>query len=192
MNVMKKRYLLFVFAAAFSLIIADLQAQEKKGDRVGGLRFGFHASQLSKDGNKWGDPVQSFYVGFARDNQVMPLLHLGTGLEYFKNGVKLTDGIQRDFHYVSIPLNVKLKLGPAFALTGFAPSFKVAERYVTDGSSEKPSDDMKAEWFDIPFFVGAGVKIWMLSLEARYHWGMMEVTDGYKSQYFQLGLGLNF
>ena len=188
---MKKTNLLFVFAAVFSLITADLQAQEKKGDRVGGLRFGYHTSSLEKDGDAWGDQVNSFYVGFARDNQLMPLLHLGTGLEYFKNGVILTDGIQRDFHYLSIPINAKLKLGPAFALTGFAPSFKVAERYVTDGNSVKPSDNLKAEWFDIPFFVGAGVKIWMLTLEARYHWGLMEVTNGYKSKYFQLGLALS-
>ena len=189
---MRERKIIFLFAVTFSLFTAGLQAQEKKGDRVGGLRFGYHTSELSKDGKAWGDPVQSFYVGFTRDNKLIPLLHLGTGLEYFKNGVKLTDGIQRDFHYLSVPINAKLKLGPVFALTGFAPSFKVAERYVTDGNSVKPSDDMKAEWFDIPFFVGAGVKIWMLSLEARYHWGMLEVTDGYKTQYFQLGLGLSF
>jgi hypothetical protein len=190
MNSMKKHYLLFSFAAAFSLITADLQAAD--GDKVGGLRFGYHSSNLAKDGTNWGDPVNSFYVGFTRDNQIIPLLHIGTGLEYFKNGVNLTDGIQRDFHYLSVPISAKLKLGPVFAQTGFAPSFKVAERYVTDGNSEKPSDDMKAEWFDIPFFVGAGVKIWMLTLEARYHWGLLEVTDGYKSQYFQLGLGLSF
>ncbi len=190
---MKKHYFLFVFAATFCLITTDLQAQDKKGaDKVGGLRFGYHSSSFVKDGNSYGDPLQTFYVGFTRDNKLIPALHLGTGLEYFKNGVKLTDNVQRDFHYLSIPLNVKIKLGPAFGLTGFAPSFKVAERYITNGNSGKPSDDMTAEWFDIPFFLGAGVKVWMLTLEARYHWGMLEVTDGYKSQYFQLGLGLSF
>jgi hypothetical protein len=190
MSIMKKHYLLFLFAAAFGLITADLRAAD--GDKVGGLRFGYHSSNLSKDGTNWGDPVNSFYLGFTRDNQIIPLLHIGTGLEYFKNGVKLRDGIQRDFHYLSVPISAKLKLGPVFAQTGFAPSFKVAERYVTDGNSEKPSDEMKAEWFDIPFFVGAGVKVWMLTLEARFHWGLLEITEGYKSQYFQLGLGLSF
>jgi hypothetical protein len=190
MNAMKKPYLLFVFAAAFGLIATDMKAAD--GDRVGGLRFGYHSSVYTKGGEQLGDPLNSFYVGFTRDNKLIPMLHLGTGLEYFKNGVKLTDGIQRDFYYLSVPIDATLKLGPVFALTGFAPSFKVAERYVTDGNPVKPSDDMKAEWFDIPFFVGAGVKIWILSLEARYHWGLLEVTDGYKSQYFQLGLGFSF
>lgn len=187
---MKKLHLVFVFAATLGLITGDLIASD--GDRVGGLRFGYHSSGFTKGGDTWGDPLQTFYVGLARDTKIIPLLHVGTGLEYFKNGVILGDGIQRDFHYVSIPINAKLKLGPVFALTGFAPSFKVAERYITDGNSTKPSDDMKAEWFDVPFFLGAGVKVWMLTIEARYHWGLLEVTDGYKSQYFQLGLGLSF
>lgn len=187
---MKKSYP--AIAMTILLAFATLEINAADGDRVGGLRFGYHTATLAKDGNTWGDPIQTFYLGFTRDNKLIPLLHLGTGLEYFKNGVKLTDGIQRDFHYLSVPINAKLKLGPVFALTGFAPSFKVAERYITDGNSVKPSDDLKAEWFDIPFFVGAGVRIWMLSLEARYHWGLLEVTDGYKSQYFQLGLGLSF
>lgn len=187
---MKKSYPGIAMAIILAFVTLEINAAD--GDRVGGLRFGYHSSVLAMDGNTWGDPIQSFYLGFTRDNKLIPLLHLGTGLEYFKNGVKLTDGIQRDFHYLSVPINAKLKLGPIFALTGFAPSFKVAERYITDGNSVKPSDDLKAEWFDIPFFVGAGVKIWMLSLEARYHWGLLEVTDGYKSQYFQLGMALSF
>ena len=190
---MKKIYLLFVFAAAFSLITADLQAQDKEGPRFGGLRFGYQSSTYVKDGNTWGtgDPVESFYVGLMRDSKLIPMLHLNTGLEYFKNGVKLENNVERDFHYLSIPISAKLKLGPVYGLAGFAPSFKVAERYVIDGNSEKPADAIKANWFDIPFFVGAGISLWKLSLEARYHWGLVEVYDGYKSQYFQLGLALS-
>jgi hypothetical protein len=191
---MKKKYSVLVLSVIFVLIAADLRAQDKGGDRVGGIRFGYHSSNFVKDGNTWSsDPMQSFYFGFFRDNKIIPLLHLGTGLEYFKNGAKLIgEDIRRDFHYVSVPLNAKLKLGPVFALTGFAPSFKVAERYVVGNNSTKPSDDLKAEWFDIPFFVGAGVKILFITVEARYHWGLLEVSNGYNSQYFQLGLGLSF
>jgi len=190
---MKKSYSVFAFAVMLALITADIQAQEKDADRVGGIRFGYHASNFYKDGDPWAsEALGSWYAGFFRDNKVASIIHFGTGLEYFKNGVKLDGGIQRDLHYLSVPLNVKVKLGPAFALTGFAPSFKVAERYVEDGNSEKPSDDMKAEWFDIPFFIGAGVKIFFITVEARYHWGLLEVVEGYTSRYFQLGLGLSF
>jgi len=190
---MKKIYLVFVFAVIVALFTADIQAQDKEGDRVGGVRFGWHSSNMYKDGSSiTSDPTQSFYFGFFRDNQIAPLIHLGTGLEYFKNGVNLTDDFRRDLHYVSIPLNAKIKLGPVFALGGFAPSIKVAERFVIGDNSEKPGDDEKAEWFDIPLYAGVGVKLLFITIEARYHWGMLEIADGYKSQYFQLGLGLSF
>ena len=190
---MKKNLLVFVIAVTAALITADIQAQDKKGDRVGGIRFGYQASNYYLDGDAWAsEAMGSFYAGFFRDNQIAPLLHLGTGLEYFKNGISFTDDLRRDLHYVSVPLNAKIKLGPVFALTGFAPSFKVAERFVDGGDSVKPSDDEKAEWFDVPFFVGAGVKLLFITVEARYHWGLLEVMEGYNQRYLQVGLGLSF
>lgn len=190
---MKKNFSLIIFAVTVALTTADIQAQDKDGDRVGGIRFGYQASNYYLDGDAWAsEAMGSFYAGFFRDNKIAPLLHLGTGLEYFKNGVSVTDDFRRDLHYVSVPLNIKLKLGPVFALTGFAPSFKVAERFVVGDNSEKPSDDEKAEWFDIPFYAGAGVKLLFITIEARYHWGLLEVMEGYNQRYFQLGLGLSF
>jgi len=185
--------LLLVFAVILSLFVADIQAQDKGGDRVGGIRFGYNASNYYLDGDAWAsEAMGSFYAGFFRDNKIASLLHVGTGLEYLKNGVSIDSDNHRDLHYLSIPLNVKLKLGPVFALSGFAPSFKVAERFVEDGNSSKPSDDEKAEWFDVPFFVGAGVKLMFITIEARYHWGLLEVMEGYNARYLQLGLGLSF
>ncbi len=190
---MKNLTTVLFLAVILTLCTLDLQAQDKEPDRVGGIRFGWHSSQFSKDGEAWSDEsMQSFYAGFFRDNKIVPMFHFGTGLEYYKNGVKFDSDNHRDFHYVSVPLNGKFKLGPAFALAGFAPSFKVAERIVTDGDSQKPTDAQKAEWFDIPFYVGAGVKLLFITIEARYHWGLLEVVDGYKANSFQLGLGLSF
>ncbi len=190
---MKNIYSVLAAAVLIGLFNSEMKAQEKgDGDRVGGIRAGYHASQFYDSGNAYGDPMQSFYVGLFRDTKIIPLLYFGSGLEYYKNGVKIDDANKRDLHYLTIPLNLKLKLGPVFALGGFSPSFKVAERITTDGNTAKPTDAQKAEWFDIPFFLGAGVKVWFVTLEARYLWGMREVTDGYKSQSFQLGAGISF
>ena len=189
---MKKSYLVGVLALIFTFFSVKMLAQEKGGgDRVGGIRLGYHVSQFSDQGEFLGDPMESFYIGLFRDTKVLPLLHFGTGLEYYKNGAKMVN-YERDLHYLSIPLDLKLKLGPVFLLTGFSPSFKVAERIIRDGISEKPADENKAEWFDIPFFVGGGVKVWFVTLEARYHWGLREVTDGYMTQSFQIGAGISF
>ena len=190
---MKKLNSVLVFSMVLLVISTDGHAQ-KDGDRVGGLRFGWHHSAFYDDGNAVSDadPMQSFYAGFFRDNKIVSLLSFGSGLEYYQNGIKYSDDNKLALHYVSVPLNVKIKLGPVFALTGFAPSFKVAERIITDGNSSTPSDDQKSEWFDVPFFVGAGVKIIFITIEARYHWGLLEVNNGLNSRYFQLGVGLSF
>ena len=190
---MKNLFSVFVLAVILTLFTADLHAQDKGGDRVGGIRFGWHQSAFYEDGNALSnaDPMSSFYAGFFRDNKVIPLLSIGTGLEYFKNGIQYTDDSSLDLHYVSIPLNAKVKLGPVFALTGFAPSIKVAERIKSGGGSVKPGDELKSEWFDIPFYVGAGVKILMITIEARYHWGLLEVNNGLTSRYFQVGVAFS-
>ena len=190
---MKNIYSVLAAAVIIGLFTSEIKAQEKGGgNRIGGIRAGYHSSQFFEDGNSYGDPMQSFYVGLFKDTKIIPLLDFGSGLEYYKNGVKIDDANKRELHYLSVPLDLKLKIGPVYALGGFSPSIKVAERITIDGSTEKPTDAQKAEWFDIPFFLGAGVKILFISIEARYHWGIMEVTDGYKSQSFQLGAGFNF
>lgn len=189
------KYLFSILVVAIILFVPSLETDARdKGDgnRVGGIRVGYHSSQFNLSGDAYGEPMQSFYAGLFRDTKVLPLLHFGTGLEYYKNGVRIDSDNMRELHYLTIPLNLKLKLGPIFALGGFSPSFKVAERVTEDGFKEKPTDAQKAEWFDIPLFLGAGVEIWFLTIEARYHWGMMEVVDGYKSQSFQIGAGISF
>lgn len=190
---MKKIGPIFLFAVIFALITAEISASDKgDADRVGGVRVGYHSAQFNLNGDFVGEPLQTFYVGLFRDTKVLPLLHFGSGLEYYKNGVIFDSKNLRELHYLSAPLDLKLKLGPVFALIGAAPSFRLADRISTDGVKEKTPDDQKSNWFDIPLFVGAGVKISFVTLEARYHWGMMEVVDGYKSQSFQLGAGISF
>lgn len=189
------KHIISITAAVFifTFFTVDMKAGAKAdGDKVGGLRVGYHSTQFNLNGDFVGEPLQNFYIGLFRDTKIIPLLHFGSGLEYYKNGTKFDSGDLRELHYLSIPLNLKLKLGPVFALGGAAPSFRLADRITVDGVKENPTDDQKSEWFDIPLFVGAGVKIWFVTLEARYHWGMLEVVDGYKSQSFQLGAGISF
>jgi len=48
--------------------------------------------------------------------------------------------------------------------------------------------------FDVPVFAGVGFQILMIRIEARYHWGTMSLYDStidpYKTQNFQIGLGI--
>lgn len=121
------------------------------------------------------------------------MLRFGTGLEYFQNGYEsnLVD-VQRRLHYISAPLYLKVKVGPVYATGGTALNFKVAENAKYQEESMDPLTE-KSNWFDMPLQAGLGINILMLAIEARYHWGMLELNDiGAKNQYVQLGLSVSF
>ena len=109
------------------------------------------------------------------------------------HGIQMGGEKDRMLHYISLPNYLKFKLGPAFLLGGVAPSFKVAVKVKVGGENVNPLDANKSNWFDIPAFAGGGVKILFITVEARYHWGLVKLNDdGYMNQYFQLGAGFSF
>ena len=190
---MKKVTFLLIFVLIAGTYFT--QAQDKKSkDKVGGIRFGAHAATLVKDGSSpdSSNYMNSFYVGFFRDNKIAPMLFLGSGLEYFQNGFEYTKNSKRVLHTISVPLDLKVKLGPVFALAGIAANFKVSEKIVLGDNKYDPSDDAKFHWFDAPVFLGVGVKIFFITIEGRYHWGIVDAKNEYFNRYFQLGLGLSF
>jgi len=183
-----KKSILFLFSFLLLFAITDLKAQD---DGLGGIRIGYHSPGFYSDGNQFESSLNNFYVGFFRDNKLVPAIHLGTGLEYFQNGWKTDDDNMRQLHTLSIPVHAKFKIGPVFALGGIAANIKVSEKLTTAGSEVELSDDLKASSFDLPLVLGAGVKFLFITVEVRYHWGTMEVVDGYKSQYLQIGAGFS-
>jgi len=125
-------------------------------------------------------------------NKLIPMLYAGGGLEYFQNGFQSTlIDLKRKLHYISVPLYLKVKFGPVYATAGTALNFKLAEKNILAGASVDPLSE-KSDVFDLPLQAGIGVKILMFSIEARYNWGMLDVNNGVKNQYFQLGLAVFF
>jgi len=185
---MKKRSLvLFVVLIAFSFLSAKAQ------DKIG-IRAGYQvANWYDTDGADMGDNLNTFYLGLFKENKLIPALHFGIGLEYFQNGYK---GINTDdkqvLHILSVPVYAKVKLGPVFALGGLAGNFKVSEKVFVNGNSASPTDAQKSKTVDVPLYLGAGVKIMMFTLEARYHWGLVEVNHGLHNRYLQLGAAVSF
>lgn len=190
---MKKVTFLLLFVLTAGTVVTHAQDKKSK-DKVGGIRAGWHYANMVKDGSKpdTTNNLSSFYVGFFRDNKLARILYFGTGLEYFQNGLEYTDNSKRVLHTLSVPLDLKVKLGPIFALGGIAANFKVSEKIVLGDNKYDPSDDTKAHWFDAPVFLGVGLKIFFITIEGRYHWGIIDARNGYYNQYFQLGLGLSF
>lgn len=168
----------------------DLNAQDKDKPSKGGIRAGWNYSGVFVDGEQLGENLNSFYVGLFQEKKIMPMLHYGYGLEYVQNGYQVTDLYKHKLHYVGIPLYLKLKLGPFFATGGTALNFKVAENYELLGASIEPTGSVNT--FDLPLQAGLGFKILFITIDARYHWGMLEINDaGAKNQYLELGLAFS-
>jgi len=170
-----------------------LPAKAQRGERFG-IRAGYQSSAQYKGGSQISetDPLNYFYAGLFRDNKIVPALHLGVGLEYFQNGHTYNNGSDKwVLNYLSIPVYLKAKLGPVFALGGLAANFKLSEKIYFNGESMNPPSDQKSKTMDVPVFLGAGVKISIFTIEARYHWGLVEINHGATNQYFQIGAGIS-
>jgi len=191
---MKKKTITFVTMLLIAALTLFGQGKESAADRVGGIRAGWHYAALQKDGSSvdTANALNTFYVGFFRDTRLAPMLRFGSGFEYFQNGTRYTGNSERILHTLSVPLNMKVKLGPVFARGGVAANFKIGEKVKIGGEYLDPLEADKTNWFDVPVFLGAGLDIWFLTVEARYHWGLLEARNGYYNRYFQLGAGISF
>jgi hypothetical protein len=178
-NTMRKNIFLLLLAFA-GLIVQEVSAQQ-------GIRAGWHIAATVNNGNQVGGNLDAFYVGFYRDNKIAPLLAIHTGLEYFQNGWNTDGNNYSKLHTISIPVGLRVKLGPVYAVGGPALNFKVSE----DTKILSVDQGNGTNTFDVPVFLGLGVQIAIIRIEARYAWGTIDVNQGNKNQYFQLGLGLN-
>jgi hypothetical protein len=176
----------------FAIMLLPAKAQNK-GEKFG-VRAGYQSASWHKDGSEVAgtDPLNSFYAGLFKDNKILPALHFGIGAEYFQNGYSLSSASKRVLHYISIPLYLKAKIGPVFALGGFGVNFKVAEKIYSNNVAANPTDEEKSNTVDFPALLGLGAKISIFTIEARYHYGLAEVKDGAHNQYFQIGAGISF
>jgi len=181
-----------LFTLALLIIGFGLSTYAGDGGKFG-FRGGFQYSNIYKDGSAIkSDPLNSFYVGFFKEQKIVPMLSIGSGLEYSQIGTMPDSDSKMQLHYLSMPVNLKVKIGPIYAIGGASASFKVGEQWTDYG--KKTDVAIKANWFDVPVHVGLGVQILAFRIEARYHWGMLDLYDspltGYKTQAIQLGLAI--
>ena len=182
---MKKTTLL-----ALLVLTTVLSTYAQKSSKFG-IRAGWSSASMFENGSELpgAEPLNSFYIGVFKEYKLIPMLHAGGGLEYLQNGFEYKDIDQQSkLNYLSVPLYLKVKLGPVYATGGTALNFKVNESGVSPPSVEK------SNVFDLPLQVGIGVKILMFSVEARYNWGLLEVYNNApaKNQYLQVGAAVSF
>jgi hypothetical protein len=156
-----------------------------------GVRAGYQVAYTNNNGNQVGGSLAHYYLGAFHNKKlgVGDLLTLHTGLEYMQNGHRTNDANFLRMNMISVPVALRIKLGPLFAQGGFNGNFKISENYQVNGLDALNSTN-KTNSFDLPAHIGLGLKFFILEIEARYHQGFLDVNNGNKNSYFQLGLAV--
>ena len=190
---MKKELLIILSILIFGSCTINAQEKSDK-QKLLGIRAGYQASYMVNNGSMpdSASAINWFYVGLYRDQKLNKVLSYGAGLEYFQNGLKYPNNSERVQNTLSIPIHIKVKIGPVYALGGIATNFKLTEKYDVGDNTYTPTDTAKSNWIDFAAFAGVGVKIFFINVEARYHWGLLEVREGLNNRYFQIGAAFNF
>ena len=144
-----------------SLLIAGPKDDESK-KIYKGIRGGFQSSSFSVDEGDSPDGLGSFYIGVFGGKKIGPsqLLSLYSGITFYQSGADDKDFGEVKLSYISLPVNLRVKLGPDF------------------------------KSFDAGAQIGVGVKFLMLSAELKYNFGLIEIEDGVKTSHLQAGLCL--
>lgn len=184
-----------LFIATLLIATITVNAQDKNDDKgkdlPNGIRAGYQRSTLKSSSKPDFNNLDGFYVGYLRKVKLIPLLRLETGLEYMMAGGKKDETIIK-LNYLVLPAQLVLKLGPFYVNAGLNADFRIYENITNDGNKVELTSENRANFFDLSADAGAGFNILFLSIEARYYWGLLDVNDGYKNEYIQLGLKAHF
>lgn len=158
----------------------------------GGVRLGWQNSNVFYSDNvTLGAHRNYFYVGgYNHYNLTEKTFQLHYGAEYLKNGWNENDNNFRELHVISVPLALRMNIGPLFAQAGVGLNFRISEQYEIAGI-DILSDANKSPALDYPLQAGVGIKLGSLVLEARYSYGLALAGDDGRVAYFQLGGGLD-
>ncbi|WP_068475292.1 outer membrane beta-barrel protein [Saccharicrinis aurantiacus] len=168
----------FITILLFGSII-NLMAQDKHF----GVRAGYQNSSLMLNSHKQGQSLNGYYAGAFRDTKMLPFMFFHSGIEYMQMGGKIENN-DYVLNYIGVPLGLKFKVGPLYAVGGAMVNFKISEK----GS---PYDN-KANWYDSNVYAGAGLEILIFCLEAKYMWGLTDVNNGLRNDAVQIGCGIRF
>jgi len=191
---MKKGLLVYLLVTALGLghtVAAqdEVEFDEEivyEGEIERGIRAGWQQSIIVINNEKvFTDPLNSFYIGFFTTDSIASFLKFEGGFEYYQAGGKTKDlDTELKLHYISVPLSLKFKLGPVYALGGVSGSVNLMGDYKRNGEDVGDKDFTT---FNAGAHIGGGVKFYRLGIEARYNWGIIDVYQGYKTNHLQIG-----
>lgn len=176
--------------------ISSYAMAQKDSNEVGkyhvGFKSGWHYANMYRSGSAPYDYLNSFYIGFFNEGRVSELMSAGASFEYMQNGFWGSNGSFR-MHTLSVPIYSKLHIGPLYGSAGLALNFKLTDnREDFPGPPTTVARVSDPNFFDLPVFLGAGIKVRFVQLDFKYNWGLFRAANieglAHKNQYMQLGL----
>ena len=176
---------ILVFVIVLTLVSGSMFAQKNRG-----IRGGWIESSIRKGSDDWLEAkYTSFYVGLFNDQRLIPMLYIYTALDYYQTGSKHDDDNKLILHYISIPVGLKLKVGPLQLFGGVHGAVRVS---TTLTLLAQPVTSEKFSTFDAGTFIGLGLNIAFIGAEVKYTKGLVDINRGYKNNFWQAGLTLWF
>jgi hypothetical protein len=186
MKNMKKTFITISVLAVFCL--SSFTSHAGGGPFTKGPIAGWHYSDILKDGESlYGENNNSFFVGFFSNRKLgsTKLFQIGSALMYYQNGSRKDDNNYIRLHYLNIPVSLRVQIGPVYGFAGVNGAIKLGGEQYTLGVK---TDVKSINTWDAGVHAGIGAKIFMFGVEAKYNWGLVDINNGYKSQYLQLGI----
>ena len=179
-----KRILVLALFLSITLSASSLYAQGF------GVRAGWQSAGTYNDGDQIDGNLHSLYVGIFRPRPIGPGTFLSWvgGLEYSQQGHRDNDENFRKIHYLSVPLALRFKFGPVLLQGGINTNMRVAEKVLL--MDEDITSQTKTNFLDFAYQLGAAFNFGPVGVEARYHGGLLDVNEGNKNRYLQIGVSL--
>ncbi len=173
-----------ILIAGLTFLLLNSNAQKKKQF---GVRAGYLASYMTLNGEMLGHANDNYFVTIYRDTNIFPFLHFQSGLEYTKMGGSFNNH-SHYINYLGVPLGLKAKVGPIYALGGASFNIKLSE------NTSFPNTPFMgtSKWYDTNAFIGAGLEILIFTFDVKYIHGLTDINNGLKNNGYQIGLGLRF
>jgi len=181
----------YLIVATLLCILAGMDATAQ--GREFGIRAGLMAAETTNGGEMVEDVIPGIYGGVFVGRPVGSTFFTSfiSGFEYLQNGYWTDEENFRRLHVVGVPMAFRFHFGPWYLQPGVSVNFKMAEKLLVDGEDILTSDN-RSSWFDLPVLLGAGVKIVNVAIEARFHYGILDVNQGNRNHSLQLGLAYSF
>jgi hypothetical protein len=183
----------FIRYAWISLLLSLLPAWIHAQGREFGIRAGIQGAWTYNQEGLVEDGINFMYGGVFLGRPLGSTFFASviSGLEYHQNGYYTDADNLRRLHYLGLPLAIRLHFGPWHLQPGISANFKVYEQLFI-GGEDVLNQDNRSSFFDLPLQIGAGVRIIDVILEARFHYGWLDIYQGNKNAYLQLGAAYSF